>query len=87
MSTQIFENIKGSELIESLKENIHIHPDQTYRVIIEAEQDEEAMPAEERITDEAMQAVHASELEHQKGDYVECANAREIGRFFEGITR
>lgn len=89
MSIQIFDNIKGSELFDSLKEKIYTDPDQTYRIVIESEQEyaEEVLPVEESITEDAILAVQRSVEEYQRKNYIECQNVNELNHFFDAMKK
>lgn len=87
MTIQIFDNIKGSEILDSLKEKIQMDPNQTYRIVIESEQEyaREALPNEESITEETIRAVQISSKDCQMGNYIECQNENELNNFFNQI--
>jgi hypothetical protein len=83
MAIQIFDNIKRSEIIDFLKEKMPMDPNQTYRIVIEPEQEysEEVQPVEELITEETILAVQISSKDHQVKNYSECRNESELNHF------
>ncbi len=86
MSTQIVENVKGSDLPSSWQQHVDVDPDQLYTVTLIPQNDEnetdEDMPPEEMLSDEIIEIIEKSRAEYQTGDFTRCKSKKEREAFF-----